>query len=182
MDSRVVGVIGSLSKEKGHIYLLKSFKEVVEKFPNLKLLIVGDGYLGEDLKNKVREWSIEDHVIFTGTRKDIPQILSLIDVFVLPSLKEGLPMALLEAMASKKPIIATHVGAVPKVIENNESGILIKPKDITGFKNALIDLLKNKDKAELLATNAYKTVASKFSSKIMAQKYINLYKEIVNNA
>ncbi|MFX0205357.1 MAG: glycosyltransferase [Candidatus Hodarchaeota archaeon] len=180
-ETIIAGVVGSLSKEKGHIYLLKSFKEVLEIFPKLKLLIVGDGYLRGELKNKVREWSIENNVIFTGTRKDIPKILSSIDIFVLPSLKEGLPMVLLEAMASKKPIIATRVGGVPKAIKNNESGILIESKDAVGLKKALINLLKDKDKAELLGTNAYKMAKNRFSSKIMAQKYISLYEELVNN-
>ncbi|NOZ26037.1 MAG: glycosyltransferase, partial [Nitrospirae bacterium] len=111
-DEKVVGTIGSLGHEKGHVYLLKAARDIVRAGDSVRFLIVGDGPLRDELKRMVVELGIEESVTFTGYRKDVPELLSVMDIFVLPSVKEGLPMVLLEAMASKKPVIATRVGAV----------------------------------------------------------------------
>jgi len=181
-DDRVIGTIGRLTLEKGHIYLLEAFVKVISELPNVKLLIVGDGPLRESLESRVRSLELKDKVIFTGFRNDISEILSILDVFVLPSLNEGMPIALLEAMATQKPIIATKVGAIPKLIEHNKTGLLIEPKDADAIYKSIDLLLKDNEKAKLLSLNAFERVKNEFSSSVMAQRYLAVYKETLNES
>ena len=171
----VIGSIGNLGYEKGQVYLLQAAKEIIAKNDKVKFLIVGDGILRKELENKAIEYGLTNHIIFTGIRKDIPQLLSLMNIFVLPSIREGLPMVLLEALASRTPVIATKVGAVPKLISNNLTGILIDPGDISAIALAIDALIKNADKAKRLAENGYKRVEKEFSSEAMCDRYIKLY-------
>jgi len=175
----VVGTIGSLIPEKGHIFLLKAAKELLNVRKDFKFLFVGDGPLRKTLENEARNLGIERDVIFTGQRSDIPELLSMMDIFVLPSVKEGLPMVVLEAMASKKPIIATRVGAMEKIITDNESGILIKACDIKGLKDSILGLTTDRTKGVQLSQMAFDRVKNEFSSKVMAERYMALYEELI---
>ncbi len=177
--SKVVGTIGSLGHEKGHRYLLRAAKGIVETDRSVKFLIVGDGPLRDELKREAAELGIEHNVIFTGYRKDIPELLSVMDIFVLPSVKEGLPMVLLEAMAAKKPVIATRVGAVPKVIGDG-AGVLIEPGDVYALKEAISSLLEDKNEFQKLAANGYKRIKDEYSSENMCRKYLDLYHDLVS--
>ena len=176
---QVVGAIGRLDIEKGHAILIEAAKMIVQEFPNVLFVIVGDGPLREKLQKKVLELNLQDHVLFTGICNNIPEILALMDLFVLPSLSEGMPMALLEAMAAKKPVIATNVGDIPKIIRPNETGILIDPNNAHQLRAALSSLLTNKTKATSLARKGYHIVKERFSSKHMAQKYIEVYDSVL---
>jgi len=178
---RILGVISRLAPDKGHIYLLKAVRKILNIFPDIKCLIIGDGPLYGELKGWVENLKLDYAVTFTGLRKDIPQLLNLIDIFVLPSLKEGMPIALLEAMAARKSIVATKVGAIPKIIEDKKTGLLIRPRDADAIAKSVILLLKNEEMSRLLANNAFEKVKNEFSSPIMAQNYLELYKEALNN-
>jgi len=177
---KVIGTIGSLQIEKGHIYLLKAAKQVLDVMKDIKFIIVGDGSLRKQLEAYSRESGIEKHVIFMGTRKEIPELLMAMDIFVLPSIKEGLPAALLEAMAAKRPVIATRVGAIPKVIENKDIGVLVEPKDIIGLRDAIMNLINDPERMNLLAREGFNRVRKDFSSDEMCKHYLKLYKEITN--
>lgn len=174
-DCKIIGTIGRLTKEKGHTVLLAASEKVLQKYPKAVFLLVGDGPLREDLEKKVGKSS----VIFTGVRNDMPSVYSAIDVFVLPSLNEGLPMVLLEAMCSKKPIVATKVGAIPTVVNNTKTGLLVDPGDENQLAKALLYLLCDEDKGKLMGEEGYKTVSNNFSSQKMAEKYVEVYKEIL---
>lgn len=176
---KVIGTIGSLKFEKGHVYLLRVAREVIKSFKDVKFFIVGDGPLRKQLEDEAKNLGIEKNIIFTGLRNDVPELLSIMDIFVLPSIKEGLPMVLLEAMASKKPVVATKVGAIPKIINDNKSGILVEPQDIIGLKDVIINLIKDSGKAERLALEGYEKVKKDFSSERMCRKYLNLYSELI---
>ncbi|MDH5769316.1 MAG: glycosyltransferase, partial [Nitrospirota bacterium] len=176
----VVGTIGSLKYEKGHEYLLRAAKEVLESHTSVKFLIVGSGPLRNSLENNVKSLGIANDVIFTGYRKDVAELLSVMDIFVLPSVKEGLPMVLLEAMAAKKPIIATRVGAVPKVIRDNETGILVEPEDVYTLQRAIGNFLDDIVKAHGLALEGYERVKKDFSSEKMCRAYLTLYRELLS--
>ena len=179
LESQVIGTVGRLDLEKGHHILLEAAKIVIQKNPSTFFVIVGDGYLKNDLKSRAEQLKIEDHILLPGIIKEVPKILSVFDVFVLPSLTEGLPMALLEAMAAKKPVIASRVGAIPKVIIDNETGILIKPGNANELSKAVIDLLQDKFKADLITKNAYNKIVQEFSSSRMAKQYINIYENML---
>ncbi|MCJ7785908.1 MAG: glycosyltransferase family 4 protein [Desulfobacterales bacterium] len=177
---RIIGTIGNLGTEKGHIYLLEAAKQILDVVKDLKFLIIGDGRLRKPLEEKSEELGIKKHVIFTGQRKDIPELLMAMDIFVLPSIKEGLPIALLEAMAAKRPVIATRVGAIPKVIENRDIGVLVEPKDIKGLRDAIMNLLNDPGRMNLLARKGFDRVCMDFSSDEMGKNYLKLYNELIN--
>jgi glycosyltransferase involved in cell wall biosynthesis len=176
----IIGTIGSLVIEKGHIYLLEAARQILDGVKDLKFLMIGDGPLRKQLEEKSEELGIKKHVIFMGQRKDIPELLMAMDIFVLPSIKEGLPVVLLEAMAAKRPVIATRVGAIPKVIENKDIGILVEPKDIKGLRDAITNLINDPERMNLLAREGFNRVCMDFSSDEMCKHYLKLYKEITN--
>jgi glycosyltransferase involved in cell wall biosynthesis len=177
----VIGTIGSLVIEKGHIYLLEAARQILDGVKDLKFIIIGDGPLRKALEEKSEELGIKKDVIFMGHRGDIPEILTAMDIFVLPSIKEGLPVALLEAMAAKRPVIATRVGAIPKVIENKDIGILVEPKDINELRDAIMNLISDPGRRDLLAREGFGRVCTDFSSDEMCKHYLKLYKEIANH-
>jgi glycosyltransferase involved in cell wall biosynthesis len=176
--TKVTGTVGSLKPEKGHTFLLKAAKEVLGITPNVKFLIVGDGPLREALEREARDLGIDKDVIFAGYRRDIAEMLGAMDIFVLPSVREGLPMVVLEAMASRKPVIATRVGGISKVIKNEENGILVEPKDVVALRNSIIDLMNNDNKMREFAYKGHEKMKTDFSSTAMGRKYYDLYVEL----
>lgn len=178
-DVPVVGTVGALTKEKGHMYFLNAALKVKRVFPEAVFLFVGDGRERPNLEKATSYLGIQDNVIFAGMRKDVPEILSILDVFVLPSLSEGLPMALLEAQAAKVPVIATRVGAIPDVLQNGVTGILVPPKEPQAIAEAIIMILSDKQLASGIAQKGFERVRDNFSSQKMACKYLCLYKELI---
>ena len=176
----VIGAVGSLTKEKGHSYLLKAVPKVVQGFPEAIFLLVGDGEERPSLEKMVSKLGIKDKIIFAGARKDVPQLLPMLDVFVLPSLNEGLPMALLEAQAARIPVIATRVGAIPKVVKDGVTGALMPPKDPGAIAKAVIQILFDKKVAAAMAEKGFERILNNFSCKKMASKYLSLYKELLS--
>ncbi len=177
-NSLVVGTVGRLSVEKGYAILIDVFKELVRDFPDLRLIIVGEGSLRGSLEKQVHQSGLNDSVNFMGISDDMPRMLALMDIFVLPSLGEGLPMALLEAMAAKVPVVATRVGDIPKVISHGTNGFLVPSADKVALKEALSKLLRDENKREFFAKNGYFTVSQDFSSQNMARKYVNIYQSL----
>jgi len=187
-SGKVIGTVGRLSEEKGHIHLLHAAEKVLQEYPKVKFLIVGDGPLRRHLEAKslqlaksgsAKAGSSESPFVFAGVRNSMPAIYSMMDIFVLPSLTEGFPMALLEAMASQRPVVATKVGAVPKIIEHGHSGLLVPPGDVKALAKAIMDLLANLQKASHLAKHAHQKVKLHFSSQRMAERYVEVYQDIV---
>jgi glycosyltransferase involved in cell wall biosynthesis len=178
-EIRVIGTIGSLTKEKGHVYLLKAATNVIERFPEVMFLFVGDGKERMNLEKVASKLGIEDKIIFSGMREDVPEILSILDVFVLPSLNEGLPMALLEAQGARIPAVATRVGAIPVVLEDGVTGILVNSKDPEAISGAIIRILEDHDSALSMAQKGFERVRDNFSSEKMASKYLSIYKELI---
>jgi len=179
-EALVVGTIGALTKEKGHQYLLRAALKVIRIYPKAIFLLVGDGTERPNLEKTASSLGIKDSVIFAGMRKDVPEILSILNVFVLPSLNEGLPMALLEAQAAQIPVVATSVGAVPDVLENGVTGMLIPPKDPQAIAEAIIMILSDKQFASGIAQKGFERVRDNFSSEKMASKYLSIYRELLS--
>lgn len=177
---RIIGTIGSLKIEKGHIYLLEAARQILDIVRDLRFLIIGDGPLRKALEEKSEKLGIEKQVIFMGQRKDIPELLVAMDIFVLPSIKEGLPIALLEAMAARRPVIATRVGAIAKVIENKDIGILVEPKNTNELRDAIMNLLSDPGRMDRLAREGFRRVCTDFSSDEMGKNYLKLYNELTN--
>ena len=180
--SKVIGAVARLTKEKGHIYLIEAAKNIVSVLPGTTFLIVGDGNERDQLEKRVMNLGLKDKVIFAGQREDINDILSILDIFVLPSLTEGLPIALLEALASRLPVVATNVGAVPKVIIDRRTGLLVESRSAKSLSDAISELLVNPERAREFGYQGYRKVEREFSSKSMAERYFNLYREALSEA
>ncbi len=180
INHSVMGTIAQFSKKKGLAYLIKSASILLEHRKDVNFLLVGEGSIMEELKKLCINLKVEKSVIFAGERSDIPKILSLIDIFVLPSIREGLPLAVLEAMDCGKPIIATNVGGVPEIVKNGINGILVQPKDPEALYSAMKELLDDRGKIEKMGYEGKKICGKNFSSKAMVDRVEELYDKLVN--
>jgi len=174
-SSKIIGVAVRLDDQKGLTYLIKAMPEVLKKVPDTVLLIAGDGPLAADLKEEAKHLQIESKIRFLGIRLDIPELLSIFDIMVLPSLWEGLPMIILEAMAARCPILATRVGGVATAIENDKTGVLVPSKNPAILAEKILALLKDEQKRLDLAKNAKELFEEKFSARTMAVQYEKIY-------
>lgn len=174
----VFSVIGRLYPDKGHSYFLEAFKGVIDSFPNCTALIVGDGPERNKIEKLVKKLDLEDSVILCGVQKDMMAIYELTDFVVIPSLTEGLPYVLLEAMACKIPIIATTVGDIPRLIKHGKSGTLVAPGSTKQIKNGMIYYLQNQIFAKQMAKDAYDLVKSEYSSNAMIYKTEKIYSNL----
>ncbi len=177
----VIGAIGRLAPQKGLHFLLQAAPTVLEDDPNTLFVFVGDGPERNALEAEARRLRIQDSVCFLGVREDIPELLSAMDIVAMPSLSEGLPMALLEAMASRKAVVATRVGANSKVIQERVNGIMLSPGDVSGLAAALRELLKSGKLRRRLGENARRTIEDRFSAASMARQYLEVYREAASN-
>ena len=171
----IICTIAHMEEHKGIKYLLESASLLLQSRNDISFLLVGEGALKEELKRLSTDLKIEKNVIFTGERSNIPEILSLTDIFVLPSLREGLGLAILEAMACGKPVIATNVGGVPEIVKDGVTGILVSPKDPEALHTAMKELLDDKEMQKKMGANGKKVCNEKFNSKVMVGQIENLY-------
>jgi glycosyltransferase involved in cell wall biosynthesis len=171
----LIGTVGRISKEKGHKYFLEASKIVLKDFPDAKFLIVGEGEIRNELERFAEEIGIADSVLFTGYYKNLSEVLAAIDLFVIPSLTESLPLVVLEAMAAGKPVISTDVGGIPEVVIHGKTGLLVGPKRSEEMANSIVLLLKNSDVMFNLAKNGKQLVYDEFSEKGFVGKTENLY-------
>lgn len=171
----IIGVISRIEKVKGINYLLQCMTRVISEFPDITLLVVGEGSEKANLERQAKEAGIEKHVIFTGERQDIPEILQLLDIYLLPSLSEGLPMGLLEAMAAKCPAIASAVGGIPQVVKDGESALLTEPGQPESIAQVVVRCLKDEDVRVKLQNNAFEVFSGKFDVTSMSRQYMELY-------
>lgn len=171
--SFVAGVVGRLVPIKNHVTLFKAFAEVKRLCPDTKLLVVGDGPERDHLKHLGYE-----NVIFLGNRTDIPDILQAIDVFVLPSLNEGISNTILEAMASGLPVVVTKVGGNPELVEDGTTGILVPSKDSSAMASALISYLHNPALRFSHGEAGRRRVIEAFSIENMVRGYETVYRRV----
>ncbi|MBS1113636.1 MAG: glycosyltransferase [Nitrospirae bacterium] len=175
----VIGIVGRLVHQKGHKYLLEAMVRIKARFPGSMLLIVGDGPLKGELTAYARDRGLGKDVIFAGSRMDIPDLLSAMDIFVFPSFREGLGNALLEAMAAGKPIIATDVAPMREIINSEEVGILVPPKDSNALASAIEVLMSDRVRAEALGGAARRRALSFFDIKNTIDNYTGLFEDIM---
>ncbi len=180
LNKKIIGYVGRLSQDKGITYLFQAMRNLIDQRHNLHVLIVGDGEYRRALIDYARSLHINDYVTFTGTRSDTPLIYSSLDVFVLPSLQEAFPLVILEAMACGIPVVATDVGDIPRIIEENVSGFIIKPKSAEAIRNGIGRLLLNEDTAEQIGLAACTKVRENYSSELMARRYNEIYMQVLN--
>ncbi len=171
----IIGVVGHLSEVKGHIYLIEAATKICKAFPNVKFIFAGSGPLRKSLDAKVKNLHLSSIFRFLGVRRDIPELLNVIDIFVLPSLFEGLPNVILEAMASSKPVVASAVGGIPEAVQDQVTGLLVPPKDPDSLATAILKLLKNREWAINMGKEGRKRVEEFFSIDSEVKKIQQLY-------
>jgi glycosyltransferase involved in cell wall biosynthesis len=179
-DSTVVGIVGRLSEEKGGVdVLIRAIARLRKINPNLRLLVVGDGPLRGNLEALADESAPGGAIMFTGTRNDVAHLLSAMDLFVLPSLNEALPIVVLEAMAAGLPVIATNVGGVPEIVEHEKTGLLVAPGSEDALYSALNRLTYDAYLRERLAQAGRRRVTSDFTIERMVERIEGLYGKLL---
>lgn len=177
--ARVVGVVANLIPYKGHRDFLHACRAIRQRQAGITFLLIGDGPCRGALEGLARELGLEKDVRFLGTRRDIPQLLALMDVVVLPSLEEGFPNAILEAMAAGKPVVATRVGGVPEAVIHGETGLLIPPRDPQALADAILLLLADRPLADAMGRAGRDRVAKNFGLDRMIRETEALYEELL---
>jgi glycosyltransferase involved in cell wall biosynthesis len=178
-DTTVIGVIARLSPEKGHTEFLDIARELAVQRANTKFLVVGTGPVEAELHSMARDLGLEEQVIFTGARQDITAINHVIDIFALPSREEALPLAMLEAMAARRPVVESAVGGVPEVVVDGETGFLLSPDDRTGFVQALTKLIDQPDLRAKLGFQGRQRAHALFGVEQMIHRTTNFYRSLV---
>jgi glycosyltransferase involved in cell wall biosynthesis len=177
----VIGAVGNLYPVKGHQYLLKAMRVVLQQYPSATLLLVGRGDLEASLKEQANQMGIEKQVRFLGMRQDIPNLLAIMSIFVMPSLSEGLSLAILEAMVAGRPVVATRVGGNAELVVNGETGFLVESKDSEALAAAICTLLGNRAMREEFGRKAVTRAQERFSARQMADNYRALYNDLLGN-
>lgn len=176
----VVGSVGKLNVSKGVFDLLTAFSLLYAKYPGLQLLYVGDGPGRVGLETEAQRLSLKGRVVFAGVRQDIERLYAAMDIFVIPSsCDEAFGMVLIEAMAMKKPVIATSVGGIPEIVTNEVNGLLVLPKDPDAIAKAISRYLDNPEFSRKVAAEGRKMVEHKFSDKTMGDNFERSLKQII---
>jgi glycosyltransferase involved in cell wall biosynthesis len=175
----LIGTVGRLTPVKGIPYLLEAASVLLRQGANVKVLIVGGGSIRQDLTAQTHNLGIADNVVFSGHREDTDALLHAMDIFVLPSLSEGIPMALLEAMATSRPIVASRVGGIPEIVEDGFEGYLVEPMDVNGLADRCRQLIEFPEVARKMGEQGRKRVERDFSATAMADRVASVYKELL---
>lgn len=173
-DDYVVIMVARMVEQKNHKIVIASAPEIINSVPRVKFLFVGDGRLRRELQEQVREKGLDKYFIFTGTRTDIPQLLKISDVFILPSFKEGFSNAIVEAMAAGLPVIASKVGGNPEAVIDGTTGFLVSPDDSSALAKLIIRLANEPELRQKIASASIKQ-AEKFSISEMVKRTEELY-------
>jgi glycosyltransferase involved in cell wall biosynthesis len=175
----LVGTVGRLHPQKGFASLLAAVARVRERLPAIRLLLVGGGALRRDLVARAEALGLAEVVIFAGSRGDVPEILAALDLFVLPSLWEGLPNAVLEAMAAGLPVVATAAGGTPEVVVDGETGLLVPPGDVTALAEAIERLLRDPGLRRKMGEAGRKRVEGHFTIEQTVAQTVALYETLL---
>lgn len=173
--------VASLVPEKNHNALLEIFTDIKKQSPNAKLLVLGDGHLKEELKGQIKSMGLGGSVHLLGYRKDVLPIVQHADLFLLPSLIEGLPGVILESFMMKTPVVANNVGGISEVVRDEQTGRLIEPGDTKGFAAACKVLMADAAYAEKLANQAHDLVNTEYLNSIIAKKFESFYEELITS-
>jgi len=177
-EAVLIGIIGRLEPPKGHRFFVEAFAEVVKRFPRARAIFVGEGSLRAELETSVRRLGLGEYIKFCGARHDVNEILNAIDLLVLPSVSEGLPNVLLEAMACRKPVMASDIGGIPEVVRDGENGYLVAPGDSAALQAALLKCLSEREKWASLAQRARATVEAEFSLERQVASFESVFMEL----
>ncbi|MAF13927.1 MAG: hypothetical protein CMI53_03470 [Parcubacteria group bacterium] len=172
-----IGTVANFYATKGLTYLIKAAQLTIQEKPDLKFVVIGDGQERKNLENEIKELNLQNHFLLLGVKEKAWQYLPAFDIYVSPSVKEGFPYHVLEAMKASLPIITTNVGGIPEMIEDEINGLLVKPADPQALSQAIIELLDNQKLSEKISSAAEQTANEKFG----LEKMILATEEIYRN-
>ncbi len=173
--------IARLTRQKAQRDLVSAARILKDRAGGVQVLIAGEGELREELQKQIDDEGMHGTVKLVGFRSDVQDLLSQADIFALPSLDEGMPISLLEAVASRVPVIVTPVGDIPKLIEDEDTGIVVATNDPEGLANAICELSRDPLKRTRLAHNALERLREMYSSRQMFEKYDVVYRQVLEN-
>lgn len=176
-SAKVVCAVGRLVPVKRFDILLEALAIVLVQYPDTHLLLVGEGPLEHELKDRAKDLGLATHITFTGYRRDARAIMRAADVFVVSSDMEGHPIVLLEALSGKVPVVATAVGGIPEVITSGNNGLLVDPRNPVGLAHAISSILENPSAARVMAERGKTWVDNNATAAAMAKKTVELYEE-----
>ena len=176
-SGRLVGFVGRLVAGKGGNVLLSAAQQVLAAFPDVKFVFAGEGPARAEWEALAARLGIASKVVFAGRRDDMPAVYASLDIVALPSFQEAMPMCLLEALAAGRPVVATAVGAVPKVIVPGVTGLLCEPGDARGLAMSLLRLLRDPELARTMGMHGRAHVARHFAAEVVGRSYLGLYQE-----
>lgn len=171
--------VGRLIDQKGHRYLLQAMPEILKAFPKAKLLIAGEGWKRAELEATGRDLGIAPNVRFLGSRTDIPQLLAAADVFVFPSLFEGMPGAVIEAMLAGKPIVASDIPQIQEVVTDCKTALLVPPREPAALSTAIVRLVRDRELCQRLAKSARNSARESYDIRNVTQAMEKLYEEVM---
>jgi len=177
-DAPLIGIVAALVPVKDHMSFLEAARRIHQTAPQARFVIVGDGPLRAALTDKAAELGLGETVIFCGNRRDIPAVMSALDVLVFSSTVEGLPVALLEGMAASCPVVATTAGGMRGVVVDNETGILVPPSKPDALADACLRLVSNPQLARQMGQAGYERAESRYSIDAMMKQTIDLYRQL----
>lgn len=179
-EDRVVGLVGRLEPVKGSDVFIEAAALIIKKRPDVRFVVAGEGSLRSVMEKRAAELGISASIIFAGWREDIPDVISLMDIMVLPSLNEAVGIALIEAQAEGIPVVASRVGGVPEVVRDGKTGILVPPSDPAAIADAVIGLLDDKPKCAAMGEAGKAWVRDRFKAEDMVKKTSELYMRLLN--
>ncbi|RMF93882.1 MAG: glycosyltransferase family 1 protein [Nitrospinota bacterium] len=178
----VIGMIAMLRGSKGHTYFLQAARIVLQRYPEAHFLIVGDGVRRVRIQQEIEQLGLSRQVTMTGFRRDIPEILAALDLYVLSSLRETFPQTILQALAMRKPVVATDSGGVPEIIHPGATGLLVPPGDARALAEAILTLLADRGYAQRLACAGYELVRQEYTLERMIAKTEQVYRELLESS
>jgi glycosyltransferase involved in cell wall biosynthesis len=175
-----IGIVARLEPHKGHVYLLKAMSIVIDRIPDVRLLIIGEGWYEQELRKVVRDYHLEKLVIFTGFQRDIAKVLSGLKAVVLPSLHESTNLSLIEAMLLKKPVISTSIPSHLNIVEDGINGFLVRPGDPESIARSLIRLLKDNELIREMGEKGREIALKRFNLVRMVKETEELYTQMLH--
>ncbi|MEO5887725.1 MAG: glycosyltransferase [Anaerolineales bacterium] len=182
LNGKVIITVAVLREPKGIQFMIKALPAILEQYPDVHYLIVGDGVHSPALSELVAALAIKNHVTFAGHRTDIPDLLACSEIFVLPTLKDALPTVLIEALAAGKSIVASDVGGIPEIIENGVNGLLVTPGNPPKLAEACLKLLKDSELSRKIVLAGKETVRRRFNIDSQIGRLSSMYEELTTNA
>jgi len=177
--NKLVGIVARLVPIKNHHLFLQAAQVVAEAVPQARFLVVGDGELREELEVYARDLGLDEKAFFTGWRRDLPRLYADLDVVALTSINEGTPVSLIEALAAGVPVVATAVGGVPDVVVDGETGYLVEAGDVKGLAEAIIELLRNPERAKEMGSAGREAVYPRFATQTLIANVEGLYAQLL---